>query len=217
MRIAIDTGGTFTDIVYLQNGKLAVLKIFSTPDDPGKAVLDGLRRVVADPEAVVRHGTTVGTNAMLERKGGRVAFLTTKGFEDTIAIGRQARPKLYDWFQPAPACLVPKELRFGIAERVSPKGEILADIDPSELEQLVERIAAAGVDAVAVSLLFSFANSKNEAVIAAACERLGVPLSVSHRILPEFREYERASTVVANAYVAPKVGFYISNLAACVS
>jgi N-methylhydantoinase A len=217
MRIAIDTGGTFTDIVYLQNGKLVVLKIFSTPDDPGEAVLDGLRQVVADPEVVVRHGTTVGTNAMLERKGGRVAFLTTKGFEDTIAIGRQARPKLYDWFQPAPDCLVPKELRFGIAERVSSKGEILADIDSLELEQLVNRIAAADVEAVAVSLLFSFANSKNEATIVAACERLGVPLSVSHRILPEFREYERASTVVANAYVAPKVGSYISNLAACVS
>ena len=112
MRIAIDTGGTFTDIVYLQNGKLVVLKVFSTPDDPGNAVLDGLRQVAADPEVVVRHGTTVGTNAMLERKGARVAFLTTKGFEDTIAIGRQARPKLYDWFQPAPDCLVPKELRF---------------------------------------------------------------------------------------------------------
>jgi N-methylhydantoinase A len=217
MRIAIDTGGTFTDIVYLQNGELVVLKIFSTPDDPGKAVLDGLRQVVTSPDVVVRHGTTVGTNAMLERKGGRVAFLTTKGFEDTIVIGRQARPKLYDWFQPAPDCLAPKELRFGIGERVNSKGEILADVDPSELERLVDKIAAAGVDAVAVSLLFSFANATNELVVGAACERLGLPLSVSHRILPEFREYERASTVVANAYVAPKVGSYISKLAACVS
>ena len=154
---------------------------------------------------------------MLERKGGRVAFLTTKGFEDTIAIGRQARPKLYDWFQPAPECLVPKELRFGISERVNSKGEILADIDPAELERLVDKISAAGVDAIAVSLLFSFANPTNEVVVAAACERLGVPFSVSHRILPEFREYERASTVVANAYVAPKVGSYISKLAASVS
>jgi N-methylhydantoinase A len=217
MRIAIDTGGTFTDIVYLQNGRLVVLKVFSTPADPGKAVLEGLRQVVASPDVVVRHGTTVGTNAMLERKGGRVAFLTTKGFEDTIAIGRQARPKLYDWFQPSPDCLVPKKLRFGIGERVGSKGEILADIDSLELELLVDKIAAAAVDAVAVSLLFSLANSTNEALVSAACERLGVPLSVSHRILPEFREYERASTVVANAYVAPKVGSYISKLAACVS
>jgi N-methylhydantoinase A len=217
MRIAIDTGGTFTDIVYLQNGKLVVLKIFSTPEDPGKAVLDGLRQVAADAEVVVRHGTTVGTNAMLERKGGRVAFVTTKGFEDTIAIGRQARPKLYDWFQPAPGCLVPKDLRFGIAERVNSKGEILAAIDPLELEKLIDRMAVAGVDAVAVSLLFSFANPTNEAAVAAASQRLGLPCSLSHRILPEFREYERASTVVANAYVAPKVGSYISNLAACVT
>src|ERR1700755_786058 len=96
MRVAIDTGGTFTDCVYLRDGKLAVLKVFSTPEDPGKAVLDGLRQIAADAEVVVRHGTTVGTNAMLERKGARVAFVTTAGFEDTLAIGRQARPKLYD-------------------------------------------------------------------------------------------------------------------------
>src|ERR1700733_10465596 len=137
MRVAIDTGGTFTDCVYLQDGRFVVLKVFSTPQDPGMAVLNGLRQIAAEPQVVVRHGTTVGTNAMLERKGGRVAFVTTKGFEDTIAIGRQARPKLYDWFQPAPDCLVPKELRFGIKERVSSRGEILADIDPLELEQLV--------------------------------------------------------------------------------
>jgi N-methylhydantoinase A len=217
MRIAIDTGGTFTDIVYLKDGRLVVLKIFSTPDDPGRAVLDGLGQVCADPQVVVRHGTTVGTNAMLERKGARVAFITTRGFEDTIAIGRQARPKLYDWFQQAPPCLVPKQLRFGVTERVSSEGKILRGIDYSELEAVVDQIAAAGIDAVAISLLFSFANSKNEAVVATACERLGVPLSISHRILPEFREYERASTIVANAYVAPKVGSYISSLAASVA
>src|ERR1700688_1352717 len=155
MRIAIDTGGTFTDCVYLQDGKFVVLKVFSTPQDPGMAVLNGLRQIAAGPEVVVRHGTTVGTNAMLERKGGRVAFVTTKGFEDTLAIGRQARPKLYDWFQPAPDCLVAKELRFGITERVGCKGEILNSVEPAELEQLVEQIGAAGVDAVAISLLFS--------------------------------------------------------------
>src|SRR6202044_2025616 len=147
MRVAIDTGGTFTDCVYLQDGRFVVLKVFSTPQDPATAVLNGLRQIAAGPQVVVRHGTTVGTNAMRERKGGRVAFVTTKGFEDTIAIGRQARPKLYDWFLPAPDCLVPKDLRFGIAERVSSKGEVLAAVDPFELEQLVDRIAAAEVDA----------------------------------------------------------------------
>src|SRR5258708_30152320 len=101
MRIAIDTGGTFTDCVYLRDGKFVVLKVFSTPQDPGMAVLNGLQQIAAGPEVVVRHGTTVGTNTMLERKGARVAFVTTKGFEDTIAVGRPGRPKLYCWFPTA--------------------------------------------------------------------------------------------------------------------
>jgi len=217
MRIAIDTGGTFTDIVFIRNSRLVVLKVFSTPADPGKAVMDGLRQIGPDAEVVVRHGTTVATNAMLERKGARVAFLTTKGFEDTIAIGRQARPKLYDWFQPVPECLVPKAWRFGIAERVSSKGELLQAIDPAELDAVVAAISKAGVQAIAVSTLFSFANPESEMRIAEALEGLGLPLSMSHRILPEFREYERASTMVANAYVAPKVGSYIAALAKQVS
>ena len=150
---------------------------------------------------------------MLERKGARVAFVTTKGFEDTIAIGRQARPKLYDWFQPAPECLVPGELRFGVTERTSAEGDVVREVDAAELDDLVAVIQKADVDAVALSLLFSFANSRNEREVAAALERLGLPLSISHRILPEFREYERASTVVANAYLAPKMGAYLTRLA----
>lgn len=212
MRIAIDTGGTFTDCVYLRDGKLVVLKVFSTPKDPGQAVLNGLRQIAIDSEIVVRHGTTVGTNAMLERKGARVAFVTTKGFEDTIAIGRQSRPKLYDWFQPAPACLVPKELRFGVTERTSSESEVICAVDKEEMAGLTESIKAADVDAIALSLLFSFANPKNESEVTAALEKLGLPLSVSHRILPEFREYERGSTIVANAYLAPMVGTYLANL-----
>src|ERR1700723_1107808 len=212
MRVAIDTGGTFTDCVYLQDGKLVVLKVFSTPHDPGAAVLDGLRKIAAGPELVVRHGTTVGTNAMLERKGARVAFVTTKGFEDTIAIGRQALPRLYDWFQPAPECLVSEELRFGIAERTSSECERIRSVEPKDLEQLVSKIQDAGVEAVALSLLFSFANPRNEIQVAAALEQLVVPLSISHKILPEFREYERASTVLANAYLAPKLGTYLTHL-----
>ncbi len=176
------------------------------------AVLNGLRAIDAGRGVVVRHGTTVGTNTMLERKGARVAFVTTKGFEDTIAIGRQARPKLYDWFQPGPECLVRQGLRFGITERTSAECEVIRGVDAAELDDLVSAIGKADVDAVAVSLLFSFANSKNESLVSAALEKLGLPLSISHRILPEFREYERASTVVANAYLAPKMGSYLSNL-----
>ena len=120
MRIAIDTGGTFTDCVCLVDGELRVVKIFSTPADPSQAVVEGVRKLGAGNESAgglvddleLRHGTTVGTNTMLERTGARVAFVTTAGFEDTIAIGRQARERLYDWFAPAPVCLVAKERRF---------------------------------------------------------------------------------------------------------
>ena len=215
-RVAIDSGGTFTDCVTLREGRLVALKVFSTPRDPGQAVLNGLRQVGSAPDAVVCHGTTVGTNAMLERKGARVAFVTTRGFEDTIAIGRQARPRLYDWFQPPPPCLVPAELRFGITERTSAEGKQLLAPDPAELHNLVEQIRNAGAEAIALSLLFSFANPENERTVARALEQLGLPLSVSHRILPEFREYERASTIVANAYLAPKVGGYLAGLASTI-
>src|SRR5271170_5906788 len=213
MRVAIDTGGTFTDCAYLRDGRFAVLKVFSTPQDPGMAVLNGVRQTAARSQVVVRHGTTVGTNAMLERKGGRVAFVTTRGFEDTIAIGRQARPKLYDWFQPAPECLVKAGFRFGITERTSAEGEVVRSVDAEELQELVTTIEAADVEAIAISLLFSFANPKNESEVARELEKLGLPLSISHKILPEFREYERASTVVANAYLAPKMGAYLTKLA----
>jgi N-methylhydantoinase A len=216
MRIAIDTGGTFTDCVYFQDGKLQVLKVFSTPADPSHAVLQALERIGAHGEVVVRHGTTVGTNAMIERKGARVAFVTTAGFEDTIAIGRQARARLYDWFQPAPDCLSPGHLRFGIEERVSAEGAVLLAPTTPNLQRLVERIRASDAQAVAISLLFSFANPDHEQAVAAALSECGLPISISHRVLPEFREYERASTVVANAYLSDVVGGYMKQLVASV-
>jgi N-methylhydantoinase A len=216
MRIAIDTGGTFTDCVYFRDGQLQVLKLFSTPSDPGQAVLEALRRIGAQGEVVVRHGTTVGTNAMIERRGARVAFVTTAGFEDTIAIGRQARARLYDWFQPAPICLTPEHLRFGVDERISAEGEVLEAPAEHTLRGLAERIRSSGAEAVAISLLFSFANPVNEQAVAEALEELGIPISVSHRVLPEFREYERASTVVTNAYLSRIVGDYMEKLAASV-
>jgi N-methylhydantoinase A len=212
MRVAIDTGGTFTDCVYLKDGRLQVLKVFSTPDDPGRAVLEALRKMGAAEHVSVRHGTTVGTNAMLERKGAKVAFVTTAGFEDVIAIGRQARAKLYDWFQAAPDCLVPVGLRFGIDERVSAEGLILKSANPGALERLAVQIRASGAEAIAISLLFSFANPANESMVHGGLKDIGLPVSVSHLILPEFREYERASTVVANAYLSRIVGGYLDRL-----
>lgn len=213
LRIAIDSGGTFTDCVYLDGNDLRVIKLFSTPSDPGKAVLDATTLVATSgsiPE--MRHGTTVGTNALLERKGARVAFVTTKGFEDTIAIGRQARSSLFNWFHTPVPCVVPRDLRFGVDERVSAEGLVLRTPTAESLLELADRIGQSGAEAIAISLLFSFANPENELRVLSALEPLGLPISISHRILPEFREYERASTVVTNSYLSPKVSTYLTRL-----
>jgi len=212
VQIAIDTGGTFTDCVYLEDGTVHVLKIFSTPQDPGLAVAQGVQTISGDSVAWVRHGTTVGTNAVLERKGARVAFITTAGFEDTISIGRQARANLYDWFAPALPGVVPSALCFGVHERITSTGEVLFEPSAKELDELAEKVRASGAEAIAISLLFSFANPENELKVASALSGLKLPISVSHRILPEFREYERGSTVSVNAYLAPKMGTYLRAL-----
>jgi N-methylhydantoinase A len=217
LRVAIDTGGTFTDCVYLANGNLQVLKLFSTPADPSLAVLSGLQGISAGQTVDVRHGTTVGTNTMLEQTGARVAFVTTEGFEDTIAIGRQTRGRLYDWFAPLPICLVPRELRFGVPERVSAEGKVLHAPSEEEVAALVEEVRKSGAEAVAISLLFSFANPETERRIEAALLTLGIPVSTSHSILPEFREFERASTTVVNAYLSPRIARYLNHLERCVT
>lgn len=213
MHVAIDTGGTFTDCVIFAEGRLKALKVFSTPADPSLAVLDCLSQVCKGNGAEVRHGTTVGTNILLERTGARVAFVTTSGFEHTIAIGRQTRARLYDWFAPMPACLVPRALRLGVPERVSAEGEILRAPTDGELAGLVEQVRTSGAEAAAISLLFCFENPENERRVEEALRALQIPVSVSHRILPEFREYERASTTVVNAYLAPRMGNYLDRLA----
>src|SRR5215472_10157993 len=212
MRIAIDTGGTFTDCVYLTENRVQVLKLPSTPADPGKAILDAVAQIVGTGGAEIRHGTTVGTNTLLERTGARVAFITTEGFEDSMAIGRQNRPKLYDLFFSKDAPIASEGLRFGVPERVACDGAVLQKVDRSELARLKNTVRAAAPEAIAVSLLFSFANPENERAVAATLREIGVPVSVSHEILPEFREYERGSTVLINAYLAPKVQHYIDRL-----
>lgn len=212
LRVAIDTGGTFTDCVFLRDGRLRVLKIFSTPAVPERAVLEGLEQIASGQRVAARHGTTIGTNAMLERRGARVAFITTAGFEDTIAIGRQTRAELYNWFAPPPECLVVEGLRFGVAERVSAEGEVLRAPSEEELRTLAEGIRESGAEAAAISLLFSFTQPQTEERLEAALGQLGIPVSASHRILPEFREYERASTTVVNAYLAPTLQTYLTRL-----
>jgi N-methylhydantoinase A len=212
MHIAIDTGGTFTDCIYIEGAALKVLKIFSTPEDPGSAVVEAVRTASNGSTPSVRHGTTVGTNVLLERKGARVAFITTAGFEDIISIGRQARSHLYDWFATPPPCIVPAEMRFGIAERTASDGTVLRRPEDYELRELAEKVKSSRAESIAICLLFSFANPENEIAVARALCSLGLPVSISHVILPEFREYERASTVTVNAYLGPKAGSYLQRL-----
>src|SRR5579859_4599435 len=213
LRIAIDSGGTFTDCVWLQDSTLQILKVFSTPSDPSKSIADAVSKIAGDvQEIVVLHGTTVGTNTLLQRKGARVAFVTTKGFEDSIEIGRQQRPKLYDFFFEKDPALAPAELRSGVDERTSAEGKILRAASAASLRTLAEQIAAQKPQAIARSLLFSFANPENEKAVVAALAGLNLPLSVSHQILPEFREYERASTVLVNAYLQPIMQKYLEKL-----
>jgi N-methylhydantoinase A len=228
LRIAIDSGGTFTDCVWLaprhaqnrrtpetplQDFNLRILKVFSTPADPAQAIADAVLKIAGDiQDIIVLHGTTVGTNTLLQRKGARVAFVTTAGFEDSIEIGRQQRPKLYDFFFEKDPALAPVELRLGVDERTSAEGAVLRAPSPESLESLALNIAAQKPQAVAISLLFSFANPANEKAVAAALARLKLPLSISHQILPEFREYERASTVLVNAYLQPVMQGYLQKL-----
>jgi N-methylhydantoinase A len=217
VRIGVDTGGTFTDFVFEAGGELRVFKLASTPDDPSRAISEGLKRIVAETGAPlsaveVAHGTTVGTNALLQRRGARAALVTTAGFEDVIEIGRQARPELYNLNAVKAPPLVPSKLRFGAHERVAASGEVLDALTEDDIATLLEKLRKAQPESVAISLLFSFVRPQHEKRIAAALAVLGVPLSVSHQILPEYREYERTSTVVINAYLQPLLGRYLNRL-----
>lgn len=219
IRAGIDTGGTFTDFVFYDGKKIYSYKIPSTPDDPSRSIISGLAHVLGDRfhNVEIVHGTTVATNALLERKGARVALVTTAGFEDVIEIGRQNRGSLYDIFWEAPRPLVARDMRLGVPERVSFEGKILKKISGSDLKKLLTGLKKLKPEGVAISFLHSYKNPANEEKVAAFLKQLGVPVSVSSRILPEFREYERTSTVVANSYLVPKVRSYMKSLSENIS
>ena len=211
--MGIDVGGTFTDIAVLEDGRLTVHKLPSTPADPSKGILQGVADVgVTQAEFV--HGSTVATNALLEGKGGRTALVTTLGFEDVLEIGRQNRAELYNLNLERPPALAPWELRFGLKERVDHTGAIIEDLTPEAISALAELLEEAKVDAVAVSFLFSFLNTAHEEAVLEALRGLpGKPfISISSRVLPEFREYERTSTVVVNSYVGQIMASYLGEL-----
>lgn len=210
--VGVDTGGTFTDFIFFKDGELKVLKVLSTPHNPAIAVLEGLEKIGGAGRRIV-HGSTVATNALLERKGARTALVTNRGFEDILEIGRQNRERLYDLHYRKPSPLVPQELRLGVGGRVNYRGEVLEELSRDEIKETVSRLRELGVESVAVSFLHSYANPTHEKELGERLrDELGVHVSLSHEILPEFREYERTSTTVVNAYVSPKMDSYISYL-----
>jgi len=218
MRVAIDTGGTFTDCLFLRDGRVEILKIPSTPENPAQAIAHALEQIRARTspaewrELDLLCGTTVGTNALLERRGGRAVLVTTAGFEDVLEIGRQARPRLYDFFVERPEPLVPRERRLGLRERVGADGTIVERPAGAEIARVVKRVRAARAESVAVCFLFSFLRPEHERRLARRLRAEGYAVSVSHEILPEFREYERTSTTVVNAYLAPVMSRYLEEI-----
>ncbi|MFQ5459855.1 MAG: hydantoinase/oxoprolinase family protein [Anaerolineae bacterium] len=212
----MDVGGTFTDLVMLTPGGLEMRKLASTPRHPERAVLAGVLDLDAAAHAAVRHGTTVATNALLEGRGARTAFAVTEGFRDLLALGRGTRPGLYDLEPQAPDRLVPRNLCFEVPGRLAADGTVVRPLTAGEAADVAARVAAAGADSAAVCLLFSFLDPAHEEVVGRALAEVpGGPghVSLSARVLPVFREYERAATVVANAYVGPLLEEYLTRLA----
>ena len=218
MRIAVDTGGKFTDCVFVRNGRLEIRKLPSTPRNPAEAmaralaeIFDSATRRDSSPLELAC-GTTVATNALLERRGGCVALVTTAGFEDVLEIGRQARPRFYDLFPARPEALVPAPRRFGLREGLDFRGRVLLSLSAAETARVARRAALSGADAVAVCLLFSFVNPSHERAMARALTKAGMPVCVSHEILPEFREFERTATTFVNAYLMPVMSRYLGEV-----
>ena len=213
--VGIDVGGTFTDIAVLQDGRLSVHKLPSTPQNPSLGIIQGVDDVGVDRTSTdFVHGSTVATNALLEGKGSRTALVTTMGFEDVLEIGRQSRAELYNLEQDRAPALAPWELRFGLTERVDFSGAILEDLHPDAVDALIELVKQSQADAVAVSFLFSFLNPVHEEMVYEALRKMEPApfISLSSRVLPEFREYERTSTVVVNAYVGHVMSRYLGEL-----
>ncbi len=213
-RVAVDTGGTFTDFVFQDGETTRVHKVSSTPEDPSRAIQAGLATWFDDLYDVeLTHGSTVGTNALLERRGAVTALVTTAGFEDVLAIGRQDRPSLYDLDQTVEPPLVPEERRLGVAERVYFDGRVGTPLEPAEVARVASALASIpGLEAIAVVLLHSYANPDHEAAIGRALSGLGLHVSLSSDVLPEYREFERTSTTVVNAYLAPVMSRYLDRL-----
>ena len=226
-RVGVDVGGTFTDFTLLNegNGQVLFYKVSSTPADPSEAILLGITEMLAhhgvDAKDVgfIGHGTTVATNLIIERKGDKTALITTAGFRDVLEIGRQTRPHLYDYQVHNPPALVPRALRFEVAERLDNQGRELKALDLNEVDKVIDEIAVAGVKAVAICFLHSYINPEHEEVVRNRLRERhpDIYVTASSDLLPEFREFERLSTTVLNTYAGPRMQTYLDRLAANVS
>jgi len=227
-RLGVDTGGTFTDVCLFdtESHEIVVAKVCSTPDDPGSAVMDGVRAILArhaglddesfslDKVDYFAHGTTVATNALLQEREVPTGLITTRGFKDLLELGRQKRPKLYDFTAQKPVPLVSRDLRLEVTERIRYDGFVVEGADDDEIRSRVKTLQVAGVEAIAVCFLYSYLNPKHEDAVRRIVkeEYPGVFLSVSHEVLPEFREFERLSTTVVNAFLGPVMQRYLARL-----
>jgi N-methylhydantoinase A len=226
-RIGIDIGGTFTDVALVDEatGRLGIAKVLTTPKDFGQGVINGITRGLADNRidpaevSLLSHATTVVTNALLEKKGARAGFIATRGFRDILELRRSSRPDLYDLFQDGPGVLVPRRHRFEVTERIDAQGQVVTPLAEAELQPLIAAIKAAGLQTIAVSFLFSFLNDAHERrvgeILRAALPDVGVFLSCE--VLPEIREFERASTTAVCAYVGPLLAGYLDRLSRATS
>ncbi|WP_440708948.1 hydantoinase/oxoprolinase family protein [Herbiconiux sp. YIM B11900] len=223
MRIGIECGGTFTDLVVVddQGGIVATNKVFSTPDDPSRAVISALEALSPEHRdgADLLHGSTVATNALLERKGGPVGLVTTAGFRDVIYLQRQDRATMYDLAYVKPRPLVERRHVFEVRERTTPSGAVLIRLDEESVRVVARRLVEEGVESVAVSLLHSYANPDHEIRVAELLREAGVtvPISLSHEVSREFREYERTTTTTVEAFIRPRVSTYVARLQESIS
>ncbi|MBI5968915.1 MAG: hydantoinase/oxoprolinase family protein [Deltaproteobacteria bacterium] len=221
-RIGVDVGGTFTDLVLLQEetGEILEIKVLTTSPNPADGVIKAVNmamnqaRINGESVQSILHGTTMATNSLIERKGARTALLTTKGFRDVLEIGRQIRPSLFDWTVEKPLPLVPRKWRYELNERVKSDGAILASPREEEIEEIAQKLLQDQIESVAISFLFSFQNKNNEEKVAAVLRKNNPDffISLSSHVLPEYGEYERTSTTCANAFITPILNRYIKKL-----
>jgi N-methylhydantoinase A len=221
-RIGVDIGGTFTDVALVdeETGHIGIAKVPTTPRDFAEAVIDGLRQGLRrhriDPATVslLAHATTIVTNALVQKKGAKTGFVTTRGFRDVLELRRSSRADLYDLFQDAPAVLVPRRWRFEVGERIDSQGEVVTPLDERDVDKVIAGIREAGLETVAVSLLFSFLNDAHERQLGERLRRAlpAVGVYLSSEVSPEIREFERASTTAVCACVGPLLAGYLDRL-----